>query len=222
MSSIARRFYESVGTKIADVIAFAKTSRIGAIIARAKTKIVPGKIAKSLRPFLGRVVVRVIPILGTGLAILEFSQNVEAHGIGGAVVRATPLLGDVVSVYDMASDLAKQITDEANAAADAHTAELLASVTEAAQKATEHTAETFQELASQIDVTNTYGSVDTDEITKAVLEYRDRMQEVYLLKIENRPDFDFDASAAYAKRIFKDRLKRAAQKDAPPTDGPIL
>ena len=110
---------------------------------------------------------RAIPLVGTGLAILEFADNVEAHGLGGAVARATPVLGDLMSAHDLGSDLAKQITDDAEAKFDAHQAKLNEPVTAAWQKASGQTEAAFQELAPHIEVTNKYGPnglVDPHEV----------------------------------------------------------
>lgn len=229
-ASVAKHFYNGLDIDVASVKKLAKdeaslAAKGGKIVAKAARKIVPGKIAKAVLPFVGRKVVRAIPLIGTGLAIVEFADNVEAHGIGGAVVRATPLLGDLVSAYDLGSDLARQITDEANAAVDANTAALNAPVTKAWKKASEQTIEAFQELAPQIQVTNVYGPnglVDPEEVATALKIYRTRMQQANLLKSENAPGFDFDSAATDAKRDFKERLTKAAQKDEPPARRSLL
>lgn len=112
---------------------------------------------------------RALPIIGTGLAILEFADNVEAHGVAGAVARATPVLGDLISAHDLGTDLAQQIVNDANAAADANVREINARVNEAWRKANEQTLAAFRQLSPQIRVTNErpYGQgglVDPHEI----------------------------------------------------------
>ncbi len=184
-ASVAKHYYKGLGIDVAAIKKLAKEEASfaatgGKHIAKAARKFVPGKITKAVLPFVGRNVVRAIPLIGTGLAIVEFADNVEAHGIGGAVVRATPLLGDLVSAHDLGSDLAKQITDEANAAVDAQTAALNAPVTEAWKTASEQAIAAFRELAPRIQVTNKYGPhglVDPEEIAAALKIYRGRMQQ---------------------------------------------
>ena len=87
----------------------------GTLVARAAKKIKTGVIPKGIRHLVGRSIARVIPLVSTGLAIIEFSDNVEAHGVGGAAARAVPVLGDLISAHDLGSELAKQIRDDASA-----------------------------------------------------------------------------------------------------------
>ena len=123
------------------------------------------------------------------------------------------------------SPLAKQIADEANAALDATYNEVNTPVAEASQKASEQTIRAFQELAPQIQVTNKYGGnglVNPTEVVEALKAYRQQMQSLNYLTDAKSKDFDFDASAAWAKQELKERLIKASQKDAPPPTGPVL
>ncbi|HVT29786.1 MAG TPA: hypothetical protein VHE81_17340, partial [Lacipirellulaceae bacterium] len=129
-----------------------------------------------------------IPIISTGLAVLEFSDNVEAHGIGGAVARATPVLGDLISAHDLGSDMARQIMDDANAAGDERIKEINKPVSDAWQKASEQTADAFKDLAPNIKVTNTYGEnglVNPHEVSDALRKYRDKMYTANYLQAHN-------------------------------------
>lgn len=224
-ASIANKLYQGLGSdQLAGIrkLAREEAALVAAgskVVASAVKRIKSGTVDKVIRPFTGRNIVRAIPIgIGTGLAVVEFAENVEAHGIGGAVIRATPLLGDLVSAYDLGSDLAKQITDEANASLDTHTAELNSRVSEAWHKASQQTIDVYAELGSQIEVTRSVGSngrVDPTEIVEALNLFRARMQQANLLKAEQTPNFDFDKAAADAKQDLKDRLTRAAQPGPP-------
>jgi hypothetical protein len=229
-ASVARKYYQGLGADMDSIYRLASKEASlaatgGKIVGNAAKNIAPGKIAKGLRSLVGRGVVRLVPLVGTGLAIVDFAENAEAHGIGGALVRATPLLGDLVSAADLGSDLAKQITDEADAAIDSHTAALNAPVNQAWEKASQQTIQAYQELASQIKVTNKYGPnglVDPEEIATALMAYRARMQQANFLRTQNAKRFDYDAAAADAKRDLRERLTKAAQKDSPPAHGPVL
>jgi hypothetical protein len=229
-ASVARKFYQGLNIDVSSVKSLARNESMtaakgGKVVAAAANKIRPGKIIKGILPFVGRNVVRAIPIIGTGLAIVEFSDNVEAHGIGGAVVRTVPVLGDLISAHDLGSDLAKQITDEASAAQDAHTRALNAPVDEAWDHATEQTIAAFRSLAPQIQVTNKYGAnglVDPDEVAEALKIFRGRMQEANVLNAANATGFEFATAVAAAKQELKERLTKACQKNAPRPKGPVL
>ena len=89
-ASVARKMYKGLETEVEAVKRLATkeaslAGKDGTLVARTAKKIVSGKIAKGILPFIGRNVVRAIPLVGAGLAVLEFSDNVEAHGVGGAV-----------------------------------------------------------------------------------------------------------------------------------------
>jgi hypothetical protein len=229
-AAAARNMYEGLKTNVDSVRKVATkeaalAGKKGTIVARASKKIVTGKIPKSLRGFIGRNVVRAIPLATTGLAILEFSENVEAHGVAGAVARATPVLGDLISAHDLGSELAKQIRDDANAASDAHQRALNAHANEAWDKASQQTIEAFNELAPTIQVTNQYspdGLVDPHEVADALKTYCQAMQAANSLKAHDTKDFDFSAAAAQAKQQLKDSLTKACQKRAPRSSGSTL
>ena len=229
-ASVARKFYEGLNVDTASLRRLAKHEASAVThgttkVAKAAKRIVPGKIAKGILPLLGRNVVRAIPIFTTGLAIVEFSDNVEAHGVDGAVARAVPVLGDLISAHDLGSDLAKQIIDDANAARDETYKTANAPVTEAWHKASEQTVKAFHELAPQIQVTNTYGPsglVDPHEVSEALKAYRDQMGSANYLKAVKGTGFNFNAAAASAKQELRTRFIDACQKGAPRPSGPTL
>src|SRR5205085_8779430 len=206
-ASVASKYYKglNISEGIVKDLARQQASLVddeASMVARASKKIVSGKIAKGISSFVGRSVRTVIPLIGSGIAILEFAENAEAHGVGGAVARAVPVLGDLISAHDLGSDLAKQITDEANAALAATYKAHYEEVADAWDRANAQTIAAFNDLAPQIKVTNdgydTGFLVDAEEITDALKVYRGRMQEVNLLE-RTKPGFDSGKAAAQAK-----------------------
>ena len=231
-ASVAKKYYQGLGVDVRSVARLAKeeaglAGRSRTVVSRALGKIKPGKIAKGLAPLVGRSIARVIPLVGTGLAVLEFADNVEAHGIGGAVARATPLLGDLISAYDAGSDLAKQIRDEADDAAGEHLRRLNEPVRKAWEEADQQTIAAFHELAPQIKVTNQplseggEGLVDPQEIAQALNIYRNQMQQANHLRISKVKGFDYAAAATHNKQQLRQRLERASQKRGPAPRGPM-
>jgi hypothetical protein len=198
----------------------------GALLDRTASKIVAGKTPKVLRRFIGRNIVRVIPIVGTtGLAIVDFAENAEAHGVEGAVARAIPLLGDLISAYDLGSDLAKEITDEAAAMEKAAYDDANGAVREAALLANQQAAEAFEELAKQIQVTNeigTYGRVNAQKVANALSIYRAQMHGANLARAANAPGLNYEKTAQRAKRALRNRLIRACQPVTRPQPIPTL
>ncbi|HEX4145626.1 MAG TPA: hypothetical protein VHY91_19125 [Pirellulales bacterium] len=229
-ASAAREMYEVLGTDVAAVKKLATkeaslAGKKGTIVARAAEKIVSGVVPKGIRHLVGRSIARVIPLVSTGLAIIEFSDNVEAHGVAGAVARATPVLGDLISFHDLGSELAKQIRDDASAASDSHLKALNAKANEAWDKASQQTIDAFNELAPTVKVTNPYspdGYVEPKEVADAVESYRQAMQAANSLQAHKARHFDFSAAAARAKQELKERLTNACQKRAPQTGRPAL
>lgn len=231
-ASVAKKFYHSQNTDVRSVARLAKeeaglAGKSKTIVSRALPKIKPGKIAKGIAPLVGRSIVRAIPIVGSGLAIFEFADNAEAHGIGGAVARATPVLGDLISAHDLGSDLAKQIRDEADAAARHGLSELNKPSRDAWEQADAQTIAAYQELAPQIQVTNEPGSadggglVDAGEIAAALRAYREDMQNANLRRNAKIKGFNYNAAAAYHKQQLRKRLERASQKNRPAERGPM-
>ncbi|MBX3413284.1 MAG: hypothetical protein KF708_11390 [Pirellulales bacterium] len=220
-ASAAAKIYRSLNIDVDSVKKFAKEelSRIklrNSLLARAARKMRPGIVPKSLTPFIGRNVRRVIPLIGPGLAILDFAENAEAHGVAGAIARATPLLGDLIAAHDLGTELAKQITDEANAKVEKAYRDANEPVADAWQKASEQTVEAFKELAAQIEVTNeveTNGRVDAQEIADALNKFRQDMQGANYSQSQGGSQQDFDNAASQAKKALRARLTNACQKN---------
>jgi hypothetical protein len=231
-ASVASKYYQGLGVDIGSVARLAKDeARLaggsGTVVSRALTKIKPGTIAKGLAPLVGRSIARAIPIVGTGLAVLEFADNAEAHGVGGAIARATPLLGDLISAQDLGSELANQLRDEADAAAGEAQRQLNEPSRKAWEQADKQTIAAYVELAPQIKVTNPppsengVGLVDPQEVAAALHEFREAMQNANFKRNVHPDQFDFDAAAAHNKQQLRVRLERASQKRAPVQRGSV-
>jgi hypothetical protein len=227
---VAKKYYHGLAIDVDVVKSLAKreaslAGSAGTVVGRAAAKIKAGKIAKGVLPFVGRNVIRAIPLVGTGLAILEFADNVKAHGIGGAAARATPVLGDLISAHDLGSELASDITSKANDEADAKLRTINAPVEEAQQKANEQTVRAFKELAPQIQVTNnTYEGqrlVDPYDISDALRTYRDEMAVANRLRAVGSGHIEYSEAAANSKEKLKKRLIRASQAPDPQPSGPM-
>jgi hypothetical protein len=230
-ASVAKKYYHGLGTDIDAVKSLAKreaslAGKSRTVVARAAGKIKAGKIAKGVLPFVGRNVVRAIPLVGTGLAILEFADNVEAHGISGAVARSTPVLGDLISAHDLGNQLAKGIADEAKANSDAVLGRINEPVEAALQKANDQTIKAFRELAPQIHVTNQRyvgeSLVDPHEVADALRAYRDEMGTWNRLNAAGSEHIDYDEAAAKSKEALKKRLIEASQPQQPKKPGSMI
>jgi len=231
-ASVAKKYYQGLGVDVRSVARLAKeearlAGRSRTVVSRALGKIKPGQIAKGLAPLVGRSIARAIPLVGTGLAVLEFADNVEAHGIGGAVARSTPALGDLISATDLGSDLARQIKDETDEAAGAAQAQRNEPSRRAWEEADEQTVAAYNELAPQIKVTNPPqsgdrgGLVDPHEIAAALHEYRQEMQHANFKRNVGINGFDFEAAAAHNRQQLRQRLERASHKRGPAARGPM-
>jgi hypothetical protein len=228
--SVAKKYYQGIAANTQSIKELAKkeaklAGEAGSIVTGALGKIKANKVARGLRPLVGRAVFRLLPLATTGLAIVEFSGNVKAHGIGGAVARATPVLGDLIAAHDLGSDIAKGMIEDARAAENEEQRRLNAHLLPAWERANEQAIAAFDELGPQIKVTNQPryedGSlVDSDEIAHELDNYRTAMYHANILHA-TRKDFDFKASAARHKQNLKQGLERASQKRAPLKRGPL-
>ncbi|REK06732.1 MAG: hypothetical protein DWQ37_22035 [Planctomycetota bacterium] len=118
------------------------------------------RVTRSLR--IGRVV----PIVGGLITLYFFAEDVEAHGLGGAVVRATPLLGDIVSAADLGRELAAEIRAAARRRIKDAEDRANLPVKAAQRDAAEATSAAFIEIARTLPVTKEY--MRLEEIEQAV------------------------------------------------------
>lgn len=129
-----------------------------------------GRIRKRLLKQVGerlKLLRKGIPIIGGALTLIFFTDDVEAHGVGGALVRATPLLGDLVGAYDLGNELAAKIREEANQQLQEAYADANDPARFAHAAARRQTAAAFNELAKAIRVTK---YMQPNEIAEAVQE----------------------------------------------------
>jgi hypothetical protein len=174
---------------------------------------------------------RLLPIVGGVLVVLDFTENAKAHGVGGAIIRGTPLLGDLVAAYDVGSDLADQIKSQAEADAEKRLDELNRHAREAQREAARLTADAFRELAGRVRVTNPYFAGGSIQLPLA--EFYNTVQPLVFLKLEGQSisypedmaDSDrrlvpaFDARLRAAREILERTIR--ADAEAPPSGGPI-
>lgn len=229
-AAIVRKFYKSIGADMADVTKFAgNQAEKASFVLDAKKAIVGGQLPDTLKPHAGRRrIAKAIPIIGTGLKILTFAQDVQADGLPMAIASATPVLGDLIAAHQVGSEIAQWIVDTAKAKSITKQQEMDLQVFKARQKADEQTIAAFQELAPQIDVTNIPSEgrdlVDSGEVAEALAAYRAWMQIANLHKEVETKNFDYEKVAAEAKRRLKERLIHASQKNGPtmaPVHGPL-
>jgi hypothetical protein len=215
-ASIGRRYYRQLGTSL-DVVKKLAREQIraggGRIVARALKRLTGNRVPEWAKKLMGRKVLRFIPLLGAPLTLLQFSKDAEAHGVGGAAVRAIPVLGDVIGLVDTFDEIRQETeTDTANllkvsdeaANAPVHAAHELARAS---------TLQVFQELADDIEVTNDY--LDAENISEAVKLYYEAMQRAYLFKFATK-DFDFKKATAKAKDALKNALIKESKRNTPP------
>ena len=178
-----------------------------------------GPLLKSVKRFKSLIakqakrIGRIIPLVGGVLVILDFKENAEAHGIGGAVIRGTPLLGDIVSLYDVVSDLADQIKSDAEREEESHRERVNRTVNQARQAAAEVTRKTFEELAGQLRVTNPY--FDAQSLKAPLEEHFETVRSLIWLRLENRPATYPEGTSDTERRTespFNLNLRRAREK----------
>jgi|GEM_PF-2951652 len=179
-----------------------------------------GRLGKALAR-KARAVRRLIPIVGGLLTIIYFAEDVEAHGIGGAVARATPVLGDIIAAYDLGSELAADIRASGieeirRAAASANDPTELAH--DAAERAT---AIAFNEIASQIPFQLPYSPDDADDavieklvdaIKEPLAEFRGEAYTIYFLHFQDTTNPSSPSEAGprmqAAKALLKSRVEQ--------------
>jgi hypothetical protein len=134
----------------------------GPLARRARRK-AGSKIAKKAAK-LGRA----IPIIGGVLDVVYFADDVEAHGLGGAIIRATPLLGDIVSAYDVGKAVADEIAANAKHVQDQAYLDTNEPVQAAQAAAGRATAEAFNQIAKTLRITKEY--IQPQEVIDAIAD----------------------------------------------------
>lgn len=222
-ASIANRWYDRLrGRNIPiDMKAIRAAAKEQAALAKIATSAVreiaagikAGQVDDSVRPLMGRA--KKVFFLGPGLMLLTFPQDVKAHGLPGAIARATPVLGEIISAYDLGTELAQEIIDKADAK-ETKERKLHSNRVKAAWiVARQQTVAAYRELAPSIAVTNP--TVDDAQIGKVMTVYRNTMQQLNWLQSEQA--INYDDYTAGAKRA-KDQLKRGLIDEAQRNDSP--
>jgi HNH/ENDO VII superfamily nuclease len=146
------------------------------------------KIAKRFKSLLAKgakKLGRIIPLIGGALVILDFTENVEAHGLGGALVRGTPLLGDIVTAYDVGSDFADEIKADADRKAQGELERINATSHQASRAAAAITAKAFENIAKRVRVTNPY--FDAGSLKKPIEDFYETIRPLIRLRLEGKP-----------------------------------
>jgi hypothetical protein len=224
-ASFARRFGDLEGASNADRVATARKinselldapgGAAGARKAAAKIAKGGGRVRTVMRA--GR---RMIPVIGGMLTLVTFKQDAEAHGIAGATLRATPLLGDFLAAYDLGSEIAQTMIDDTNArAANAYDA-ANAPADVAAATAARQTAEAFNRIAGKVKVTIPYIDESTvDQLQAAVRDYNGRARQINSewlsdkISVEKYGQLLKDAEADMQKKIEAAVQTTGSQKD---------
>ncbi len=176
--------------------------QLAAEISSLKNKGPLGKVATRLKSLVkaGKKAGRFLPIVGGVLVILDFADNAEAHGVGGALLRSTPLLGDIVTVYDMGSELADEIRSRAAASAEEAQARANENVHHAHAAATALTIREFKRLSRSVRVTNPY--FNADSLKEPLENYHDTVRVLLLLQLEKEP-IQYPDSATPAEKAVE-------------------
>jgi hypothetical protein len=173
---------------------------------------------------------RLVPIVGGVLVILDFAENVEVHGIGGALLRSTPLLGDIVTIYDVGRDLAQSIKNEAAESVKENLSEVNENARNAHVAAAAMTVRAFEKLSKQLRVSNPY--FEAQSLKEPLENYYETTRILILLKSEGKqiqypPDAtptekaaatSFDLKMRRAQEELEREIRQQTEK--PATDEP--
>ena len=186
-----------------------------------------GKLRRNLAKAIARRTAkfaRMIPILGGLITLYSFAEDAEAHGLGGAVIRATPLLGDVVAAYDVGSELAAMIVSAAEEKADAAIREANAGVKAAQAAACKAAIEAYSDIAKNLRITSPYiESTDdvVDVVKEGLAEFYGEMYPVFARKYQasdgHKPsDAEIQTRVNNAKNKLRSHLQNNLQQSEPP------
>lgn len=171
---------------------------------------------------------RVVPIVSGAVAILDFAENVEAHGVGGAIVRVAPLLGDLVAAYDLGRDVADSIVEQANEKLRRTYRDANEPVRQAHRAARKDTVEAFNEIAATLEVTKQF--YRSDEIIRDLMEpmseFYFTMYLVHFRETHGQPveyykgakpgETTWVGPLEVQKQVAKDKLNRELRKKLQP------
>jgi hypothetical protein len=172
---------------------------------------VAGMIAKR-----SRKVARMVPIIGGAVSLVFFAEDVEAHGLGGALVRATPLLGDLVSAYDLGRELAEHIEAQARSNLEKEYEKVNRAWRRAHAAAMQLTSAEFNKLAQTIHVSKRY--IQPEEILNAIQEPLNQYYgevhsayvDIYRDQSEDAPDWSPPSPSDNG--ALQSRLQRAKER----------
>jgi hypothetical protein len=171
------------------------------------------KVATKLAKKAGRI----IPFVGTALVIIDFAETAEAHGVGGAIIRALPGVGSVVKAHDVGSDTSDQIRGDASSALEESYRAVNDPVEKAHREAAEETANALEEVNQRLK--DIKSDLQPDEVVEAIKEpvnaFYGSMQSAYLRLFRgmNLPyPRDAQIDSATTEDPFEMRLRLAKEE----------
>jgi hypothetical protein len=140
--------------------------------------------------FAGKVAKRALPLVGGLLVVVNWPDDVKAHGIAGAAARATPLLGDILTAYDLGKELADDIVKEALDEEARGIAAVNATVFQARDLARAAMSGALNRLSQTIYVKNTYIGEDAlaEQIAGALQLFFNAAEAAYLRYLSGLED----------------------------------
>ncbi len=163
---------------------------------------------------------RLLPIIGGAVAVIDFADNVEAHGVGGAVLRTVPLLGDIVTAYDVGSEIAESIEEQSKEALKEAYNDANEPVRQAHRAARQDTVDAFNKIAATLKVTKQFYTTDEiiDDIKEPIAEFYTTMYLIHFRETHGHPiDYPPNTTPAQAadegpldmrRRIAIEKLER--------------
>lgn len=155
-------------------------------------------------------------MIGGAITLITFKQDAEAHGIAGAALRATPLLGDFLAAYDIGNEMAQDIiansdkskgrTATAYKVANQH-AEIGAAM------AKRQTADAFNRIGRKVDVTVPYIDESTvDRLEAAMRGYNSRVYGINSQFLQHKlPPGQYTRLLDEAEDEMRTEIERAVQ-----------
>jgi hypothetical protein len=220
-ASFARRFGKVEGVSDADRVATARKinsellSGTGGVAEARKAAAKIAKGGKAVRTVM-KVGRRMIPIVGGMITLITFKQDAEAHGIAGATLRATPLLGDFLAAYDVGNQMAQNIianTDKSQGRTALAYKVANQHAESGAAMAQRQTADAFNRIAQKVKVAVPYIDEDTvNRLESAMRAYNGRVYQINSqLLMHKLPPGQYEGLLQQAEDDLRNEVERAVQ-----------
>jgi RHS repeat-associated protein len=199
-ASFARQLMKRLGYSTDEVKRLAAARNARLLEKATRTTLKEARLAKPL----GRRL-RIIPVVGTVIAIIFFADDADAHGFDGAALRATPLLGDLMLLVDARKPDPRDVA-AAKRRADARMEE------HARYVALRDTLFWYQWLARELRVDPS--KLDFEKVAQAARAYHDRRYAELMKFYRDFPKNPQDAIAYqvdFVTRISQDSIIQFGQ-----------